>query len=55
MRSANAEDNSNNKSLLFPGKVAFQLYTTYGFPLDLTQIMANEIGYTVDIDEFNKA
>ncbi len=36
------------------GGVAFNLYDTYGFPLDLTELMARERGFTVDVAGFEK-
>lgn len=38
-----------------PGEDAFKLYDTYGFPLDLTRIMAEEKGFSVDEAGFQKA
>ena len=37
------------------GDDAFRLYDTYGFPIDLTELMARERGYTVDISGFERA
>jgi alanyl-tRNA synthetase len=37
------------------GEDAFRLYDTYGFPIDLTELMARERGYTVDIAGFEAA
>ena len=37
------------------GADAFRLYDTFGFPIDLTELMARERGYLVDIVEFEKA
>ena len=37
------------------GEDAFRLYDTFGFPIDLTELMARERGYTVDIAGFETA
>ena len=39
---------------IFSGADAFKLYDTFGFPLDLTELMESERGLKVDVDAFNK-
>jgi alanyl-tRNA synthetase len=41
-------------TLVFPGEKAFKLYDTYGFPLDLTQVMARERGLEVDTKAYDR-
>jgi alanyl-tRNA synthetase len=38
-----------------PGEFAFVLQDTFGFPIDLTELMAREEGWTVDMEGFNAA
>ncbi|WP_337188662.1 alanine--tRNA ligase [Phenylobacterium sp.] len=40
---------------VLPGETAFQLYDTYGFPLDLTQDAVRARGISVDLDGFDAA
>ncbi len=47
------EAQKRNNSNIIPGDSAFLLYDTFGFPLDLTQLMAKEIGFSVDVETFN--
>ena len=44
-----------NPARVIPGRVAFRLYDTYGFPLELTEEMAAEHGLTVDREGFQEA
>lgn len=39
----------------FPGKTAFMLYDTYGFPIDITQDIVKSAGCTVDVHEFEES
>ncbi len=44
----------SSKLKIIDGEFAFELFDTFGFPIDLTQLMAKEKGYSVDMDGFNK-
>jgi alanyl-tRNA synthetase len=44
---------SKNETVI-AGEEAFKLYDTFGFPVDLTTVMAREIGFAVDEAAFNK-
>jgi alanyl-tRNA synthetase len=45
---------ANPKKKIIDGHFVFELFDTYGFPVDLTQLMAREKGYMVDMDGFQK-
>jgi alanyl-tRNA synthetase len=50
----NSEEYSDyKKALSISGETAFKLQDTYGFPIDLTELMAREIGITVDAVAFD--
>ncbi len=44
----------NDKDFVVDGKVAFELYDTYGFPIDLTRLIATERGWNIDESGFQK-
>jgi alanyl-tRNA synthetase len=49
------EELASGKGGTIAGEEAFKLYDTFGFPLDLTELMAAERGYTVDVEGFDRA
>ncbi len=44
-----------NPKKIIPGRIAFKLYDTYGFPIEITEELATEHGLTVDREGFQKA
>ena len=42
------------KGGVIAGKNAFELYDTFGFPIDLTELIAREQGVTIDLEGFEK-
>jgi len=46
------KDNAQTRTI--QGKEAFVLYDTFGFPIDLTELIAKEHGYTVDLKGFEE-
>jgi alanyl-tRNA synthetase len=46
--------NSNPSDKIIKGDIAFKLYDTFGFPIDLTSLIAVENNFKVDFDGFNE-
>lgn len=40
---------------VFPGKTAFRLYDTFGFPIEMTEELAKERGFVLDSEGYKKA
>ncbi len=47
-------DLKKKKETIIPGSEVFKLYDTFGFPVDLTNVMAVEQGFTIDEQGFEK-
>jgi len=48
-----AQETKDSGSKILSGEKSWMLYDTYGFPIDLTKIMAEEAGLDVDQEGFN--
>ncbi len=47
-------DAHNSQEKIIKGEFAFELYDTFGFPIDLTALMASENGWSIDMQGFEK-
>ena len=53
IKEKNSQLSTLNSQLVLDGVQAFRLFDTYGFPLDLTELICRENGFTVDEEQFN--
>ncbi len=47
-------EQASDGTKLLPGAVAFKLYDTYGFPIDLQQVIGEEQGFAIDMTGFER-
>ena len=50
-----AQQSKSKDSTKLHGELVWRLYDTFGFPVDLTRLMAEERGFSIDDDEFESA
>ena len=53
LKENNSQTSNLNSQLVLDGVQAFRLFDTYGFPLDLTELICRENGVTVNEEQFN--
>ena len=53
-RAVERQQKGISKSIQISGEDAFKLHDTYGFPVDLTRIMAEERGFSIDAPEYER-